>query len=294
LSNPALNSWNLQLGSKRDVEFRIRQWLFGEDARIRLLMLTACLITSVSCGSGKSAATTNGALSGNWQVALQRHGVPQPATYTGFLVQEGSSVTGNLILGGGCGGVGPVTGTVNGQNLTLNIDEFGQDTSLIGTLASGSAPMGGQFSGLAGACTAPFTTTGTWSAIPIPPLKGTFTGTLTSNITQGTSSSPLITQINGTLSQGPNTGDSTAALSGTVTATSPGSTFCAYLTTATITGLISGETVTLNLYGPDGSWISQVPASITPDGLSLSGTYLFQQISNSCTGDAGTLKLTFQ
>jgi len=293
VSDPARNAQNLRLGCELSIQFRIRQWLFGEDVRLRLAILAACLVASVSCGGGHSA-TTNGALSGNWQITLQRHGLPQPLTYTGFLIQGGSSVTGNLILGDGCPGVGPVTGTVNGQNVTLNVNEFGQDTSLIGTLPSGSAPMSGQFSSLAGACTSPDTTTGTWSAVAIPPLTGTFTGTLTSTVSQGINSSPLTTQVSGTLSQGPNTGDSTAALSGAMTATSPGSSFCQYLTTATITGLISGEAVTLNLYGPNGSWISQVPASITPDGLSLSGTYVFQQISSGCTGDAGTLKLTFQ
>jgi hypothetical protein len=71
--------------------------------------------------------------------------------------------------------------------------------------------------------------------------------------------------------------------------------FCPYLTTATITGLISGTNVTLNLFGPNGSQISQVPfvATATSNGASLTGSYLFPKISTACPGDTGTMQLTF-
>ena len=259
--------------------------------RLGAAILISCSIALLACGGGGGGGAANGALTGNWEITLQRHGLPEPLTYTGFLIQNGSSITGSVILGDACSGVGPVTGTVNGQNLTLDINEFGQDLSLIGNMTAGSAPIGGQFSTAAGACTTFDTSTGTWSAVPVTPLNGSFTGVLSS--TADTGLPPV--NVTGTLTQGPNTGASNAILSGTITATSAASSFCSYLTTATLTGTISGEVVTLNLYGPDGSLISQISAAtITPDGASLSGEYAFQQISKSCTGDSGTLQLTFQ
>ncbi len=262
----------------------------GEDLRLGTAISMSCLLALLACGGGGGGATS-GPLTGNWEITLQRHGLPQPATYTGFLIQNGSSITGSVILGDACSGVGSVTGTVNGQNLTLDINEFGQDVSLIGSMPAGSGPIGGQFSTPAGACTAPYTSTGTWSAVPVPPLNGNFTGVFSSTADNG----PPPVNVTGTVTQGPNTGASNATLSGTITATSAASSFCSYLTTATITGTISGEVVTLNLYGPDGALISQISAAtITPDGTSLTGEYTFQQISKSCLGDQGTLQLTFQ
>jgi len=270
--------------------------LLGEGLRLVAAISMLCLIAvAFACGGGGGdPGATIGPLTGNWEITLQRHAVPAPLTYTGFLVQNGSSVTGSVILGDGCSGVGPVSGTLDGTNLTLNIGEFGQDVSLIGTAPFGSAPMGGQFSTIVGACTMPYTSTGTWSGVIVPPLNGVFTGTFTPSL-------PEIPPINvqGTLAQGPNVGGSTTTLSGTISATNPTSSFCTYLTTATITGVISGETATLNLFDPDGSLISQMDLSITPKGSSLSGSslngpYVFQTTSKNCNGESGTLTLTFQ
>lgn len=258
-------------------------------------LLLGILIATASCGGGTRAQLPQtGTLSGNWEIALARHVSPDPPLlFTGFLVQSGNSITGNLVLGSNCPGVGPVTGTLNGQDVSLTINEFGQEISLIGTAPSGTAPMGGEFSNLAGACTA-YANTGTWSAVQVTPLAGKFHGTFSS--TPGIGNGTL--EVTGTLDQGPNTGNSTATLSGTITATGLPH-FCSYLTAADIRGLVSGTTVTLNLYGPDGSQIAQIGqigtsgAIVTPDGKALRGSYSFPAISSSCTGDQGTFQLTF-
>ena len=256
----------------------------------RSATLLVCLTATVACGGGgKSEA--DGPMTGNWQITLQPHGVYAHFIYSGFLTQNGSSVSGAVILGGGCLGVGPVTGTASGENLSLNINEFGQDVSLVGSLPSGNGPVGGQYSTANGACTSPYSSTGTWTAVRIPPLNGALTGVFTSSSTQ--IHVPPI-NVTGTLTQGPNTGASTATLSGTMTATSTGSQFCSYLSTATINGVVSGETATLNLYGPNGELITAIPASVSPDGSSLSGTYGFLGISSNCTGDGGTVTLTLK
>jgi hypothetical protein len=254
---------------------------------VAISFLLCVSVTLLACGSGTSASSSN-PLSGNWEITLQRHAHPSPFVFTGFLLQSGSSVTGSMILGGGCQGVGPVAGTLEGANLSLTISEFGQDISLIGTLPpgspSGSTFVGGAFSSVAGGC-ADYASTGTWSAVSVTPIAGSFHGSLVSTV-NGT------LEVAGTLSQGPNTGSSNATLSGTITATSAPS-FCPYLSTATITGLISGTTVTLDLFGPNGSLIAQIPATVTSDGSSLTGSYTFPEISSSCVGDTGTLQLTF-
>lgn len=275
--------------------------------RLFVGLLLSMLIATTACGGGSTTASSSGSLSGNWQIALVRHAVPtQPLTYTGFLTQSGDSVSGNLILGSGfigsdCSGVGPVTGTVDGQNVSMNIGEFGEDVSLTGTVPSGSAPMDGEFSFLAGGCNA-FPGTGTWSAFQVTPINGSFHGTFTSTLPQPNNGT---LNVVGTLTQGPNTGGSAADLTGSISVLGTPH-FCSYLSTATIKGLISGTSVSLNLFGPDGSLITQIgqigqignpqvttEVTVTADATALSGPYTLPAISTSCNEDQGTFQVTF-
>ena len=246
------------------------------EKTLRLLSVTLLLCLSVatlSCGNSNNSVSPG----------------------SGFLLQSGGIVTGSFILGAGCQGVGPVNGTFDGQNLQLTVSEFGQDFSLTATLPSGSAStafIGGQFSTLQGGCVG-FTSTGTWTAVRITPLLGSFHGSFVSSSGNGT------LDVTGTLTQGANIGASNATVSGTITA-SGGQRFCSYLSTATITGTISGETLVLNLYGPNGAQTAQIPAPppeppaiVTADAASLTSSYSFPQISNVCTGDQGSLTLSF-
>jgi hypothetical protein len=248
-------------------------------------MLLGILFATLSCGGGGSAATSNvEGISGNWQITLSRHFLPDvPLVYTGFLLQKGTAVAGSVVLGSNCQGVGPVTGTMDAQTLSLTINQFGQDVSLTGA-ASTSDTASGEFSTLAGGCT-DFPNTGTWSAIRISPLAGAFHGMFTSPNT-GTLA------LSGNLDQGANTGNSNASLTGLITADGAPH-FCSYLTTASITGVISGTAISLNFYGPDGTLISQFPAVLARDGKSLTGDAVFQATSSSCTGDTGTFAITF-
>jgi hypothetical protein len=269
------------------------------------IICVCMLLGMTACGGGSGGSSTpNGPVTGNWQMQLVTPNSDQAWQLSGFLIQSGNSVTGSFIsvpnadTGFGCNGVGPVTGTLNGQNLKLDVNESSQDLSLSATFPgtpSSSTPVTGQFTTLAAGCTTS-SATGTWSATLITPPSGSFHGTFTSHV-----NGPI--NVTGTLNQGPNLGASNATLTGTINATGPTS-FCSYLNSATISGLISGTQVTLNLFGPDGSKIGQVgppAATITPDGKSLSClpdstpscTYFFSQISKSCTGDAGSVQLTF-
>jgi hypothetical protein len=270
--------------------------------------LLGTLIVATGCGGGGAPASSSGPLSGNWQLTLSRHAVPtEPMTYTGFLTQSGDSVSGSLILGTGfvlnpgCSGVGPVSGTVNGQNVSLAINQFGEEASLAGTLPSSSAPMNGEFSFLAGGCNA-FPATGTWTAIQVMPINGSFHGTFTSTLPPPNNGT---VNVAGTLAQGPNTGASTAPLAGSISVVGAPH-FCSYLSTATITGLVSGTSVSLNLYGPDGSLITQIgqlgqignpqvttQTTVTANAGAISGPYTFSAISTACAADQGMFQITF-
>jgi len=281
-------------------------------------LVLGILIATAGCGGGSGTAAQSGSLSGNWQISLARQANPTTLLiYTGFLLQSGDSIAGNLLFYFGtdplsnCSGLVPITGTVAGSNLSMTIDEFGEQVSLQGM----PSPMGGEFSNVAGGCT-DFANSGTWSAIQVAPLAGSFHGTFTSTEGNGT------INVTGTLAQGPNTGASSASLSGTLAAT--GSSFCSYLSSATFSGLISGTTVELGLYGPNGSEITQlgqvgeinntdiVPSPgvctvaspqngvnadpcllVTPDGTSLTGNYYFPSPSAGCLADQGTVNLSF-
>ncbi len=277
-------------------------------SRLSSRLLLSTLIVATACGGGGNAKNlSSGPLSGNWQITLVRHAVPtQPLIYTGFIIQSSNSVSGNLILGSafigsGCSGVGPISGNVNGQNLTLDISEFGEDVSLTGTMSSSSPPLNGEFSFLAGGCNA-FPGTGTWSAFEVAPINGSFHGTFTSTLPPPNNGT---VNVAGALTQGPNTGSSTATLTGNISVT--GAThFCNYLSTATITGLISGTSVSLNLFGPDGALITQLgqigqlgnpqiasQTTVNANATAMSGPYTFPAISTTCTQDQGTFQITF-
>jgi len=266
-------------------------------------LLFTTLLAAISCGGGAITSQQSGTLSGNWEIQLFRHVSPTPPlVYTGFLVQSGNNITGSVMFNlsaqgsGVCAGAGAVSGTLDQQNLSLTINEQGQEVNLSGALpASGSSlALSGQFSNLAGGCTN-YANTGTWTATNIASVAGSFHGTFTS--TNVPSNGAF--QVTGTMNQGPNTGGDTATLSGNIVASgSPA--FCSYLSSATVSGLISGTSVLINLYGPDGVQITQLgqiggssTVTITPDAASITGTYIFPSISNSCIGDQGTFQLTF-
>jgi hypothetical protein len=200
-----------------------------------------------------------------------------------------------------CSGAGSVSGTgtgqnvsgaINGQNVSLNLNQSGAVIGLTGTASSGTGgSMTGNFTSQPGVCSF-IPSSGTWSAVQVAPIAGSFHGTFSSG-------SGALANVKGTLSQGPNTGYSTATLSGTLTPTS-GATFCSYVLPGTITGLISGTAISLNLYDESGNEYAQLgqiganpTVTVTPDGSSVNGTYLFNALSDSCPSAQGNFTLSF-
>jgi hypothetical protein len=233
---------------------------------IRRVSLALLLLILTACGGGKSSSSSTGsALPGNWQFNLvQEYPRPQtPLSVSGFLTESGGNLTGSVQVPpvashANCGGVSTVTGTLSGQSVTLAVNEGGTTLNLSGTMSADGQSMTGSYQGPGGSCfTAP--TTGTWSAFLIPPLDGSFTGTLTSQdymtLLTGVSPAAPIT-VSGSFNQSGNAGASNATLTGTITAVG-----YPCFSTATMTGTISGQNVYLDIFDYKGNQIGTLGQS---------------------------------
>lgn len=283
-------------------------------------LLAGFLLLSLGCGGGNSSVSTSGPLSGNWQVSLvQNYPAPQTQlSVSGFLTQSSNSLAGNvqgptITAASGnttCGGVGPLSGTITGQNVSFSVSPGGTVFNFTGTISSDNTSMSGTYQSQGGACSN-YPSSGTWTAALIPPLNGSFTGTISDSQYMAAftgSSSPV--NVTGTLSQTPNVGSNSASVSGTITAQG-----YPCFVTASVTGTISGSSVLLSVYSYNGDLIGSIGSKSTPaiaaptsggislttgqDGLQLgtagSGPCPAIQVNGSnMSTDAAEVALTFQ
>jgi hypothetical protein len=210
---------------------------------------------------------------------------------SGFFLQTANSLTASVAVptnpnspNGTCGGVGSVTGKVSGEDVTLAINEGGTILNLTGSVASNNQSMGGTYSGFGGGClTRP--SSGTWTAIAIPPLHGSFTGTLSNSSYMALLNGvipPVPIKVSGTMVQSANNGGANATLTGTINAEG-----YPCFTTVSVSGTISGENVILNVFGYDGSQIGSLGTSGSP-AIASSGP---NGALLSTVGASGTLVL---
>jgi len=262
--------------------------------------LPALLMVLSACGGGSTASTSSSsstpAISGNWQMSLQKSSTAKPETLSGFLVGTANSISGSAVYAGtSCAGIGTVTGTVGGSNVTLTVNPTGLNINLTGTLGSDRASMSGTYILLATGCGKP--ETGTFTGNLVQPLNGNLSGTLSSG-------SGSVYPVTGQVSQSQSTGSS-APLAGTLTAGSSGSTCFPSGTTANISGLISGESVVVDIVDTTGDELGQVSGewpSLDPTATppitkpSLTGTYKIVSQGPKGTpcakGDSGTVCLS--
>lgn len=235
------------------------------------------LLISLGCGGGSSSVSTSGPLSGNWQVNLVQN-YPGPQTQlsvSGFLTQSSNSLAGSVqgptttSASGNttCGGVGPLAGTVSGQSVSFSVSPGGTVFNFTGTISSDNTSMSGTYQAETGACFID-PSTGTWTAALIPPLNGSFTGTIIDSQYMAAftgSSSPI--NVSGTLSQTPNVGGNSASVSGTITAQG-----YPCFATASLTGTISGSSVLLSVYSYNGDLIGSIGSKSNPAILASSST----------------------
>ena len=248
----------------------------------------ACVLIVSSCGGKSNSANTGATLSGNWQMVLTQTqpppGTPEGQTESGFLTQSGTSLGGSILQSGStpCVGLGTASGTVNGSNVTISVDQIGQTVSLNGTIGSYGATITGNYAILAAGCGS--STVGTFSATQIKPLSGNFQATFTSGEFSGS-----VYTFTGSLTQGQNSGASYGTLSGTMTSTNAP---CS--DSLSISGQVRGTSVVLNFLASDGSAQGQYQGTTSTDGTTLTGTYDFLAQSNGCYGDAGTVSIAFR
>jgi hypothetical protein len=233
-----------------------------------LLALLAATMMLSACGGGSSGGSAPIAtLSGNWQFTLAP---PSDGSFLGgpqggFLLQTGGSVTGtaayavslpNLLIPCNSGSAA-ITGMVSGQNVTLTAVAGTQTFTFAGALSFDGSTMAGTYISTPGTAGdgAPCGTAQTglqWSAILVPPIAGTIQGNFHS--TGGLAGlTNQVFPMSGSITQAANTGASSAIVTGTLNAID-----YSCFATASIYGQISGNSLTLQIVGPNQSVIGQI------------------------------------
>ena len=259
--------------SEPSASFSLRQ-----ETTIVLLLVVASLGVLSGCGSKTSSLPqSTGQLAGNWQFTMAP---PSDNSFLGgiqggFLLQNNQVISGEVVyaisLPGQSGGTptlcnsgsAPITGTFDGQNLTLTVTAVQQTFKLSGTLAANGSTVIGTYTSTAGTSNdgQPCGTAQTglqWSAALVPPLTGTIQGNFHS-----VAAGPLRNQVfsvTGSLTQGENIGASNATVTGTLN-------FDSYpcMTNASVNGQISGNSVILQVIASNGLTVGRIGA---PSGLS--------------------------
>jgi hypothetical protein len=279
------------------------------------VLLLIGTITLSACGGSNSNSSTQIplTLSGNWQftMAPPADGSFSGGLQGGFLLQNSSAVTGsvaysfvvpaspNPVSSSGSATINP--GSLTGQNIALTATAGTLSFTLTGTLNLDSATLEGTYtcasaSAPSGTTCAPAQTGGTaqtqmqWSAILVPPLTGSIQGTIHSaGGTAGLNGQEFL--VSGALNQAANTGASSATVTGNLNFLNSTTNQSDYpcFTLASVAGQISGNTVTLQILGNDGSSIGQIGASPTAAaGLgtvtfssSQGGAYVLQSLTGT-------------
>jgi hypothetical protein len=282
-------------------------------------LLVASVLFLTGCGGGASSAGSppiDLSLSGNWQFTLAP---PADGSFLGglqggFLLQNGGTVTGGVtyavllpqLLIPCSNGSATVTGTITGQSATLTAVAGTQTYTLTGTLSLDGLTMAGTYDSTAGTAGdgAPCGEAQTglqWSAVLVPTLTGSLQGSFHS-AGGAAGLSEQVFLATGSVSQSPNTGASSANLTGSVNFVNSVTGLSDYpcFESASLFGQISGNVVTLQLVGSNDSVFGIVgeplgslgstgvnPVIFTPvhNGYILTGagpSYLVA--TNSCPG----------
>jgi hypothetical protein len=291
-------------------------------------LLVIGVFTTLSCGKGSTDPTqVDPQVGGNWQFTLTSNGTSFAASplQGGFLLQQNGSITGqvefSILLPSSNGGLNincnsgtaTVTGTMSGQSVSLtatigSLDQDGNPTSQTialngGALSTnGTAMQNGTYSVTSGyalvngqlvAC-GTADDAGNWSATQVPPLKGGFQGFFHSTIGAGFTNQNF--PVSGTFTQGPNIGAASATVTGTLLFQDPVTLLNDYpcLSTASVNGTISGNSVLLQIFSTTGTPVGQIgqtPGSVSPPmAVTLDSTqsgYIVHNLNGATAGNNG-------
>lgn len=117
------------------------------------------LIAITSCsggGGGGNVPPFNANVNGSWSGDIEFHNLLLPTTLDMFIIQSGTTLTSKFVefnfnFGGGCVGSGSMTGSVNGDNLTMSIAGNSSVPSVTLTATSSVDTISGTFT-TSGAC----------------------------------------------------------------------------------------------------------------------------------------------
>ena len=246
---------------------------FEVQVKSLLLLLFASLMVLSACGGRSSnPPQSSGQLAGNWQFTMAN---PSDNSFLGgiqggFLLQNNTSVTGAVVYtvllpaqGSSptiCNsGSAPITGTVNGQSVSLTAVAGPQTFTLTGALSADGSTMMGTYTSTDGQGCGTAQTGFQWSATSVPPLTGSIQGNFHSVSVQNPALKNQVFPVTGSLTQGENIGASNATVTGTLN-------FQGYpcMTTASVNGQISGNSVLLQIIASNGLNVGRIGA---PAGL---------------------------
>ncbi len=243
--------------------------LFRGNVKLCFPLLLAALAVLSACGgsSSPSQSAGPGSLAGNWQFAMASPSDDsfQGGIQGGFLLQSTGNVTGAVTYSvslppqqGGTAtlcssGSGPVSGTVSGQNVTLTVTAGIQTFALSGTLSADGSTIAGTYTSSDGKGCGTAQTGLKWTATSVPPLTGTIQGNFHSALDPSLHNQDF--PVTGILTQGDNIGASNATVTGTLN-------FQSYpcLSTASVNGQISGNSVILQIIAANGLNVGQIGA----------------------------------
>ena len=280
------------------------------------VVIVSCMLSS--CGGGNAnSSQPDPQISGNWEFSMSVNGnsfVSSPLQ-GGFLVDKSGSITGQIFFAFYTSAPGPmvapcnsgtatVTGSISGQSVNLTavvgtLDQYGNPTTQTFTLSGGTlspdgSTIGGKNDkftitpgyGTSNQVLAPCgqsQDTGTWEATLVPPLTGSFQGFFHSADSNDISFLNQNSPVSGSFTQGPNTGNATATVTGTLLFQDPVTLLNDYpcLTTASVNGTISGTNVLLQIFATNGNSVGQI--GLTPEA---SGSSSLNQYVTAVTLDS--------
>jgi len=265
-----------------------------------LTVLLAGILLLSGCGTSSSSSAGNAPLSGNWQFTT--FASPSDNSFSGglqggFLLQKGNTVEGQIVYSissptavqNPCsGGAAAITGTVNGLKVSLVATGGSQSFKLDGTLSQDAKTMSGTYSSTDGQGCGSAQTGLQWTAILVAPISGPIQGSFHStgqgNQTRLTNQDFLVT---GLLQQGPNIGAGSATVTGSLN-------FQGYpcLSSASVSGQISGNSVVLQIIGSNGlnagkiggPPLNSVLVSSSSSGYFLQGSNGYSVTTKACPG----------